>query len=180
MARPLTRITPAGPVQAFETFGIQAPASTHWRSATCAELCERADEMRRRAPLLAETEREGWLAEADGVDCKPHRSGWRTTVLRGSDDEVLVRKAAAGEVDGLRRHCIEIPQADGFLQFVFQPGQPCLALGRHKLRVDREEIFTRRLGDWRADLGGGRRYDRPDQWADDFHAHTEAVRHHWD
>lgn len=36
--RPLTRITPAAPPPAFKTYQILAPASTHWRAATCAEV----------------------------------------------------------------------------------------------------------------------------------------------
>lgn len=36
--RPLNRIQPNGPVQAYRTFQILAPASTHRRKATCKEV----------------------------------------------------------------------------------------------------------------------------------------------
>jgi hypothetical protein len=36
--RPLTRIPPAGPVQAYRTYAVAAPAATHWRRATCVEV----------------------------------------------------------------------------------------------------------------------------------------------
>ncbi|HZN70563.1 MAG TPA: hypothetical protein VFC00_02600 [Micromonosporaceae bacterium] len=45
------RITPKLPVQAMKTYQIHAPASTHFRAATCAE-----------------------------VECGAYTSGWRTTV----------------------------------------------------------------------------------------------------
>lgn len=38
MARPLTRVPTAFPVQAVRTFQIAAPASTHRRAATCREV----------------------------------------------------------------------------------------------------------------------------------------------
>lgn len=49
--RPLNRIQPNGPVQAYRTFQILAPASTHRRKATCKE-----------------------------VDCPQYLNGWRVRV----------------------------------------------------------------------------------------------------
>lgn len=49
--RPISRITPALPVGAMQTYQVIAPVSTHWRDATCAE-----------------------------VGCKNHASGWRTVI----------------------------------------------------------------------------------------------------
>ena len=43
------RIPPQGPVQAYKTYELQAPLSTHWRPATCEE-----------------------------VDCDAYRNGWVT------------------------------------------------------------------------------------------------------
>jgi hypothetical protein len=34
----LNRIEPAGPVQAYKTYGLKAPKATHWRKATCEEV----------------------------------------------------------------------------------------------------------------------------------------------
>lgn len=36
--RPVTRINPALPVQAYQTYQVIAPPSTHWRKATCEEV----------------------------------------------------------------------------------------------------------------------------------------------
>lgn len=49
--RPMTRIDPALPVQAFQTYQVLAPAATHWRPATCAD-----------------------------VDCAAHLHGWRSVI----------------------------------------------------------------------------------------------------
>ena len=45
------RIEPALPAQAYQTYAVLAPLSTHWRVASCAE-----------------------------VDCSAHANGWSTTV----------------------------------------------------------------------------------------------------
>jgi hypothetical protein len=50
------RLPPAGPVQAYRTFGYRRPLATHWRPATCAE-----------------------------VDCPHHVHGWTTTVDERTD-----------------------------------------------------------------------------------------------
>jgi hypothetical protein len=42
MARPVNRLTPVMPVQAYKTYQLSAPISTHHRRASCAEVeCER-------------------------------------------------------------------------------------------------------------------------------------------
>jgi hypothetical protein len=64
MGRPLSRITPVGPVGAYKTYGLTMPRQTHTRAATCAE-----------------------------VECAAYGGGWAVTVAAGSDDEALVRRA---------------------------------------------------------------------------------------
>lgn len=49
--RPVTRITPALPVHAYQTYQVVAPQATHWRPATCAE-----------------------------VDCQAYTGGWRSLI----------------------------------------------------------------------------------------------------
>lgn len=56
MSRQPSRPTPRIPAQHVRTFQIAAPRSTHWRSASCAE-----------------------------VDCPNLEHGWRTTVDEGTD-----------------------------------------------------------------------------------------------
>lgn len=60
MARFVRRVGP----EHYQTWQIAAPRSTHWRSATCAE-----------------------------VDCPNYRNGWKTIVPAGSDLEDLARRS---------------------------------------------------------------------------------------
>lgn len=106
-------------------------------------------------------------------ECSAHLKGWRTTV--GPDDAAFLRLACAGQVDGLVRHAVEIPQADGFTQFVFEPGQPCLKARSHQVHQERDPIAVRRGGDWRAATTPNRTYDRLDQWTDDLHTSTTKL-----
>lgn len=62
MLRPLTRIAPAGRVEAYKTYQIVAPRSTHWRPATCAE-----------------------------VECAGHTRGWVTIVPADGAQAVYIR-----------------------------------------------------------------------------------------
>lgn len=111
------------------------------------------------------------------VDCGAYLNGWSTTVMRGSDDEALLRQACAGAVDGQRRHAVELPEEGGFVRFVFEAGQPCFAAARHTVAATDEGLYLRRDGDWRANLGGTHFYDRPDQWTDDLRTRHERIRH---
>lgn len=54
--RPVNRLEPALPAAAMKTYGIEAPSSTHFRAASCAE-----------------------------VNCSAYLNGWRTVVDTGSE-----------------------------------------------------------------------------------------------
>lgn len=56
------RLPPRGPVQAYQTYRIDAPRATHTRAATCAE-----------------------------IDCPHYLNGWATSVLPGSQDEAVIK-----------------------------------------------------------------------------------------
>lgn len=56
------RLPPRMPAQAYKTYRLDAPISTHTRPATCQE-----------------------------VGCEPYQHGWATTVLPGSQDEAVVK-----------------------------------------------------------------------------------------
>jgi hypothetical protein len=107
------------------------------------------------------------------VGCRQYENGWRTRV--GGDDIDLVRRVLRGEVDGYRRHAIEIPEANGWVTFVFEPGQFCLAVRRHQKHEERDPTSFRRGGDWRGATGTSRVYDRTDQWTDDLRTSTTRL-----
>lgn len=146
--RPVNRPSAQLPVQAMKTYEIIAPISTHWRSATCVE-----------------------------VDCEPHQNGWATTVTVDSDDESILRKAAAGQIDGIERRFIK-GQADlaGFVQYVFPAGQPCFKAATHRVPLEREPLHVVRGGDWRANTGTMRQHVRGEDWVDDFATHQDNLK----
>lgn len=146
--RTLSRPEPRLPVQAMDTFSIKAPPSTHTRPASCAE-----------------------------VECEHYRHGWTKTVLAGSDDAALIRHASQGLVDGHRRRYRTILLGGGMVRLEFPPEQPCFRALSHRVSLDRPEFYLLRGGDWRANTGLRRRYDRADQWVDDFATNQDRLSH---
>lgn len=107
------------------------------------------------------------------VDCDHWREGWITAVDETSQ---LGRRQA----DYLRsgqsgRRFVEGRTEAGWTQFAFHPGQTCFAAANHRVPWERPEIYLLQAGDHRAAAGPARVYDRGDQWADDFHAHTTRI-----
>lgn len=139
---------PALPPQAKQTYRIAAPLATHWRPATCAE-----------------------------VGCEHYRDGWRVRVEGLSEADLFAARNSG-------RRWRELQVAAGETWMVFEAGQPCFRAWRkgqpflaqhHKVPNDRGEIYLLQPGDWRAYGGRGRRYDRGDQWRDDFAEHQDRL-----
>lgn len=137
----VNRITPVGPVQAYQTYAVRAPRSTHTRPATCAE-----------------------------VGCVAYRSGWATTVDPGS--ELGARQATYITRQSGRRFA-QTMLPDGRVRFEFEAGQRCFA--EHRVSLEREPLFFKRGGDWRANVGPTLRMTGQD-WLDDFGEHQERLR----
>lgn len=117
-------------------------------------------------------------ASCEEVECGAFTKGWHSTVQAGSDEEDLLKAACRGEVDGYRRAWTSaLPEANGFVRYSFAPGQPCFGIAGHRTQEDREPLYVRAHGDWRAFLSPGLVYDRADQWADDLHARTTQRAH---
>ena len=106
-------------------------------------------------------------ASCEEIECEQHLKGWATTVLADSGEERLIRDSGR-KWQGPER----LP--DGFLRYTFWPGQSCFALTRHRVRVDRPELFSLADGDWRWQ-GSPRVFDRPDQWVDRFATHQDKI-----
>lgn len=142
--RKLSRVAPVGPARAYQTFQAAAPVATHWRKATCAE-----------------------------VECPHYTHGWATTVLPGSEEEALIRRAGRHWQDEVRGG--PWPDEGGFLRFVFAPGQPCFAAHRHRVPLERPPLFVVRDGDWRGGAGLIRRHTRGADWVEDFAEHQDKL-----
>ena len=135
----LNRIQPALSVQAMQTYAVHAPAATHFRRATCAEVeCERW--------------REGWLSLFDEATDLGRRQAAYVRYQSGRHFQEMASEDAA-----LALKRAEIP---GKLRaFIFPSGQECFEA--HKVRVDRPEIFSVRGGDWRGATSARRIFQRP-------------------
>ena len=136
MAGELFRPGPVGPVQAYKTYAIRQPLSTHFRRATCAE-----------------------------VDCRAYLGGWITRVPRGSDLAEYIASGAHGrryiETTGLDSEGREFVFEAG--QACFRASEHRIPLGRPPLYVVRggdhrgnptgERRIHHRAEDWAEDLG---------------------------
>ncbi len=130
----------------MQTYRISRPAATHTRPATCAE-----------------------------VECPDFVKGYTVHLPRGDDRIALLREAAAGRVDGLKRSMRDVTSIDSADQ-VFLMGGPCLKATQHRAPVDRPEIYVVRGGDWRTNLGLIRKHSRPEHWVEDMQETFDAVR----
>lgn len=118
--------------------------------------------------LLASTATHRRRATCAEVECEHHTHGWATTVQEGSQDEAVIR--------GAGRHFTLERQADGFLRFIFPPGQPCFRAGTHTVPLERDPHFLVRGGDWRGNpLGQVREHANGEDWVDDFATHQLRI-----
>lgn len=153
--RPLTRPTPAMPVDRMRTFRVASPRATHTRPATCAE-----------------------------VGCGAHLKGWKTVVPETSPDPqaftaATVRAASRGLLDHYRRHCTEERLPDGMVRFHFPAGQRCFRWDTHRKSLERPELYIVRGGDWRANTGLIRRHTgprAPELWVEDSQETFDKIR----
>jgi len=140
----VTRIEPALPARAFQSYQILAPTPTHWRRATCEE-----------------------------VDCVNYRCGWSslidTNTQLGKQQAEYIRRQSG------RKFVAEKMPELGFIKFTFEAGQICFS--EHKARIDKPEIYLLRQGDSRTRATGGiHRFDRADQWLDNFSSHQDRLK----
>ncbi len=106
------------------------------------------------------------------VGCAGYLNGWRT-VLHPVDQAAQVAYIRG---DRTRRH-EEVPGlVDGMVVFTFEAGQRCFSHTSHRVRLDRQELYVVRGGDWRGNPDGMlRRHVRPCDWVDDFANHQARI-----
>jgi hypothetical protein len=138
------RLGPVGPPQAYKTYTVAAPLSTHFAAATCEQ-----------------------------VDCPHYLGGWQsaideTTELGQSQAYYIRRDSGRGYTEQ------RLPT--GLTLFTFPPGQRCFASADHKRRLEREERFIIRGGDWRGNPGGAGPVELgAASWVDDFGEHQDRI-----
>ena len=106
------------------------------------------------------------------VNCPAYLHGFQTSVDESAD--LGQRQAHYIRHDATRRHT-ERRAETGLTVFEFEAGQRCFEAAGHRARVDREERFLIRGGDWRGNPRGDRREVSATSWVDDFGEHQETL-----
>lgn len=100
-------------------------------------------------------------ATCEQVGCPQYLGGWAIRVEHLSPQDLYLVKTAG-------RKFVEQQVGPGETYLIFEPGQPCFRAGTHMRRLDREEIYGIRAGDWRGDpTGRGLRVVSSQSWVDD-------------
>lgn len=102
------------------------------------------------------------------VACEHWTNGWavRAEYLSAEDLHLVTTSG--------RKHRTE-RVAEGETWLVFEAGQPCFAAGTHLRRLEREELFVVRDGDWRANPTGRTAQLPIQSWVDDFGEHQDRL-----
>jgi hypothetical protein len=106
------------------------------------------------------------------IDCTAYTNGWVSVFDESTD---LGRNQADYVRTNSGRHYKETRTEGGLTRFDFPAGQTCFQSQNHRVPAQRPELYIVRGGDWRKAVGRPHVYDRPDQWADDFAAHTDRL-----
>lgn len=110
-------------------------------------------------------------ATCEEAGCERFVQGWMTVVDESTE---LGRQQAHYIRHDQTRHAVEEKDEAGLTVFTFTNGQHCF--GSHRVRVEREEIFVERGGDWRGNPSGDRRqHVRPADWLDSFTGHQDRL-----
>lgn len=109
------------------------------------------------------------------AECPRWPTGWAAVVLANSQDEATIEAACRGEIDGIRRRWESATvQPDGFVRYVFPPGQPCFRASTHSIPLTAR--YTLRDGDWRGNPSGRIvTTNNAQTWIDDFGEHQQRI-----
>lgn len=106
------------------------------------------------------------------VGCLQHHHGWALNTAGLSAGQVTLAKASG------RRYRVE-QDAAGADILIFEPGQSCFKASEHRIRLEREEIFVQRPGDWRGNPAAGSKpliFSGADSWLDSLGTALDKIR----
>lgn len=109
-------------------------------------------------------------ATCEEVGCLAHHNGWSLDTTGVPADLVELAKRSG------RRYAATRDEETGAEVLHFEAGQPCFKASEHRMRLDREEIFIRRAGDWRGNPNPGDKpqvFSGPDAFTDSLHTNLE-------
>lgn len=103
------------------------------------------------------------------VNCPQHEKGWQVRV-ENLTPEMLHAARTSG------RKYIELHVAEGETWLVFEAGQACFRAAMHRTKLDRQEIYIARDGDWRGNpTGRVLKHTRPDHWCEDMNENNQRI-----
>ena len=103
-------------------------------------------------------------AACEEVDCPQYLKGWRTRL------DFLSPRDLHTALNSGRRY-VKQEVAPGETYAVYEPGQQCFQVSRHRVRLDREETFMVR------DRGQViRTHKQPGLWLEDLHEYSDAYQ----
>lgn len=111
-------------------------------------------------------------ATCEEVGCLDFHHGWGLDTAGLTEGQIGAAKKSG------RRYHVE-HDANGAKRLLFEAGQPCFRASEHRIRLDREELFLQRPGDWR---GNPEPHAKPlvfsgaESWRDSLHTTLERCR----
>lgn len=103
------------------------------------------------------------------VNCPQYERGWQVRVENLTPEMLHAAKTSG-------RKYSELHVAEGETWLVFEAGQSCFRASQHRVKLDRQEIFVARDGDWRGNPSGRvLRHSRPEHWIEDFQTNSEKI-----
>lgn len=101
------------------------------------------------------------------VECPHYTNGWRVRIEGLGEDMIHTAKNS-----GRTWRPLAVSATENWL--VFEAGQPCFQAVNHRKRLDREEMFIVRHGDWRRTFSSFT-HANPTDWISDFSEHQDAL-----
>lgn len=96
------------------------------------------------------------------VDCPQYEKGWQVRVENLTPEMLHAAKTSG-------RKYTELHVTEGETWLVFESGQACFRASQHRIKLDRQELFVARDGDWRGNPSGNvRRHTRPEFWIEEM------------
>lgn len=104
-------------------------------------------------------------ATCEEAECPAYLHGWVTRVQNSE------------QADYIRRHSGRSFEETEPGVFVFKPGQVCFGAADHRVRLEREEHYLVRSGDWRGNPDGQiRKHTNSAHWVEEFAEHQDWLK----
>lgn len=120
--------------------------------------------------ILAPADTHFRKATCEEVECPHYLKGWGLP-LKGLDEGDIWQAKNSG------RKWTELEIKAGEKHLWFEAGQPCFRASTHRIRIEREEVFLLRPGDWRGQPSDRKPivFSGADAWADSVQTNLDQI-----